>query len=33
MNDNERRNIAEFYAHRTIVLERIKHALAQEKKK
>lgn len=32
MNDNDRRNIEDFYAHRALVLRRIKAALAREKK-
>lgn len=32
MNNNDRRNIEDFYAHRTLVLRRIEEALAREKK-
>lgn len=33
MDDNDRRNIKDFYAHRKLVLERIKRSIEQEKKK
>ncbi len=32
MDDNDRRNIKDFYAHRKLVLERIKRSIEQEKK-
>ena len=32
MNDNDRRNIEDFYAHRVLVLRRIEAELAREKK-
>lgn len=33
MNDNDRRNTEDFYAHRKLVLKRIQTSLAQQKKK
>ena len=32
MNDNDRRNAEDFYAHRALVLRRIEAVLAKEKK-
>lgn len=31
MNDNDRRNINDFYAHRALVLKRIQQALAAQR--
>lgn len=33
MNDNDRRNIKDFYDHRKLVLEKIQQALRQEKER